>query len=343
MRKALLYIALFSLTLLTGCEEMFYREVDFKGDTEPEMLVVTSNLGVNQIPHVYVSHSFFFDRTDKSPLDWITDANVNLSVNGKAYTLTYRPEDCTYANLSMPALRPLDTVDIVATHPKYATGTVRQIMPGQIRCKVSSYEQLPTNQIAFRLDLDPYSGNPDDVIGIRAGGSLRIIEKRTYGGEERTDTNYIYLKTLYSNDVVFAEAANASADGYYGAPSGYYLYFPASALREPKSIQLFVDDQQLGSHWLSYATVQAEELVVDVIACTYSGYRFDQSTRSSYYMKALPTPSHLPQQDMNIMEEIAVAIQSMLGDQEPVQVYSNVEGGLGHVAAYSRDYHLIEF
>ena len=60
-------------------------------------------------------------------------------------------------------------------------------------------------------------------------------------------------------------------------------------------------------------------------------------------MKALPTPSHLPQQDMNIMEEIAVAIQSMLGDQEPVQVYSNVEGGLGHVAAYSRDYHLIEF
>ena len=340
MRKTLIYIALFFCTILAGCEEMFYRQIDFNGETEPERLVVTGNLLVGLPPHIHVSHSFFFDRTDKNPLDWITDAQVSLSLNGQTYTLTYQPEDCTYANLSMPALQPFDTVEIVATHPKYATATVRQIMPSQIRSTVASYELLPTHQIAFRVDLDAYRGNPDDVIGIRANGALRITETRSYGGEEWPDTTYTYLNTIYSNDIVFAEAENASTDGYFGA--GSFLYFPASALRKPKSILLFVDDTWLRGTWLNHADVEAEMLEVTVISCTYSGYRFDQSTRSSYYMKSLPTPSHLPE-NTNIMEEIAVAIQSALGDQEPVQVYTNVDGGLGHIAAYSSDYHLIEF
>lgn len=338
MRKALLYIALFSLFLLTGCEEMFYREVDFKGDTEPEMLVVTSNLGVNQIPHVYVSHSFFFDRTDKSPLDWITDAAVSLRVNGQTYTLTYRPEDCTYANMSVPRLQPHDTIDIVATHPKYAAATVRQIMPGAIKSSVSAIEIQPNGSMRFQLNLDAYQGNADDVIGILASGLVK--SKWTSGYDGKNQTHSIQLNTLYSTEIVFAEAVNASTQGYYGANMDY-LFFPASALQEPLQLQLIVDGYQL--RYDRHDSLEAEQLEVEVIACTYSGYQFTQTTRDSYYMKYLPTPSWLPEQEPSIMEEIMDAMQEVLGDQEPVQVYSNVEGGLGHVAAYSRDYHLIEF
>ena len=43
------------------------------------------------------------------------------------------------------------------------------------------------------------------------------------------------------------------------------------------------------------------------------------------------------------MEQVMVAIQSMLGDQEPKQVYTNVENGLGHVEALSMDRHTIYF
>ena len=55
---------------------MFIREIDFEGETEPEMLVLTSTLEVGQTPEIQVSHSFFFNRTDKRPDDWITDAQL---------------------------------------------------------------------------------------------------------------------------------------------------------------------------------------------------------------------------------------------------------------------------
>lgn len=341
MRKRQLYGLIWVLTLLTvltGCEDIFYREVDFQGETEPEMLVVTGNWFINTVPTVLVSHSFFFDRTDKRKDDWIRDAEVHMRVNGQPYDLSYQND--IYANYSMPPLRTGDTVEITASHPKYETVTARQVMPGQVRCTVSHVELLSTKQIAFQLDLDAYEGNEDDLIGIWASGTIEGTWTGSYGAKE-THTEPITLNTLYSNDILFAGAENASTEGYYGALPGYYLYFPASELREPKSIQLFVDSDQL--QWTrTYDSVRAKQLEVRAMACTYSAYRFEQSMRGSFYLKALPPPSHLPQSE-NFMEEIMVAIQSMLGDQEPVQVYSNVEDGLGHVAAFSIDSHTIDF
>ena len=339
MRKRHIYMMLLLLTVMTGCEEMFYREVDFQGETEPEMLVVTGNWFLNAVPTVLVAHSFFFDRTDKSQNDWIRDAEVQLRVNGQPYELRCH-DDEVYADYTMPPLRTGDTVEITASHPKYETVRAREVMPGQVRCRVSHVELLPTKQIAFQLDLDAYEGNEDDLIGIWASGTIEGTWTGSYGAKQ-TYTEPIRLNTVYSNDILFAGAENASTEGYYGALPGYYLYFPASELREPKSIQLFVDSDQL--QWTrTYDSVRAKQLEVRAMACTYSAYRFEQSTRGSFYLKALPAPSHLPQSE-NIMEEIMVAIQSMLGDQEPVQVYSNVEDGLGHVAAFSIDSHTIDF
>ena len=317
---------------------MFYREVDFQGETVPEMLVVNGEWFLNQQPTALVSHSYFVNRTDKRKDDWIRDAQVCMRVNGQPYDMSW--QDSTYANYSLPQLRAGDTVEITASHPDYQAVSAKLVMPGQVRCTVSKTELLPSRQIAFQLDLDAYEGNEDDVIGIWADGMIEGSWTSTYGAKE-TYTEPIKLNTLYSNDILFAGAENASTEGYYGALPGYYLYFPASELREPKSIQLFVDSDQL--QWTrTYDSVRAKQLEVRAMACTYSAYRFEQSMRGSFYLKALPPPSHLPQSE-NFMEEIMVAIQSMLGDQEPVQVYSNVEDGLGHVAAFSIDSHTIDF
>lgn len=344
MRKSLLHIAaVLVLSVLTGCDDMFYRQIDFNGETEPEMLVLTGDFRLNSIPVVMVSHSFFFDRTDKKDKDWIEDAEVSLSINGKHYALRYR-EGGIYTNTDMPVLQPLDTVEIVATHPNYATATARQVMPAQIHSTVSSYEMLPTRQMTVQIDLDAYQGNADDVIGIRANGLLRATFTRSYGNSrpDRTDTLHIKLNTVYSNNVVFAEAENASVEGYYGAPENNYLYFPASELKEPRRIQLLLDNYQL--RWeRPYNTIEPERLEVEVMACTWSEYRFVQSTRSRYYLKYLPSPSNMPEQEENFMEEIMDAIQETLGDQEPVQVYTNVEGGLGHIAGWSGDFHSFDF
>ena len=342
MTKNRIYIlAVCVMSLLTGCEDIFVRQIDFQGETEPEMLVLTGDFQVDAVPLVMVAHSFFFDRTDKYAKDWITDAEVSLSINNRRYALTHR-DNGVYANSSIPPLQPLDTLEIVATHPNYATATAKQVMPAQVHSAVVSYELLPTNQMTVQLDLEPYQGNDDDVIGIRAYAVLHGIWTRSYGNQTRTDTAIIRLNTIYSNDIAFAEAENASIEGYYGAYSDQYLYFPASALKEPKHLQLLIDSYQL--RWSrTYDTVEPVRLEVEVIACTFSEYRFVQSTRNRYYTKYLPAPSNMPEQEENIMQEIMDAIQESLGEQEPMQVYTNVEGGLGHISGWSSDIHSFDF
>ena len=246
----------------------------------------------------------------------------------------------TYANYSMPILRAGDTVEITASHPDYQAVSAQLTMPGQVRCTVSKTEVLPTEQILFQLDLDAYEGNEDDDIGILADGVIERYWATTSGTSEQYPPEILQLKDLYSNDIVFAEAENASTQGYFGASSGY-LYFPASELKEPRSIQLLLDNYQTVRNPSKYE-FRAKQLTIQVTAFTYSAYRFDVSMRSSYYDDALPPPSHLPYQE-NIMEQVMVAIQSMLGDQEPKQVYTNVENGLGHVEALSMDRHTIYF
>ena len=341
MRKRYLYGLIWVLTVLTaltGCEDMIYREVDFQGETEPEMLVVTGKWSLEERPTALVSHSYFFNRTDKRKNDWISDAQVSVRVNGHPYDLSWQ-SDNNYANDSMPRLRAGDTVEITASHPDYQAVRAQLVMPGQIHCTVSKTELMPNHQIAFQLDFDAYEGNEDDVIGILADGVIEGSWTTTYGAQ-KTKTEEYQLHTVYSNDIVFAEAENASTQGYFGATSGY-LYFPASKLKEPRRIQLFVDTYQLqGAR--QYDSVEAKLLLVQASALTYSAYRFDVSMRSIYYDDALPPPTGLPYEE-NIMEQIMVAIQSMLGDQEPKQVYTNVENGLGHVEAESVEYHFINF
>lgn len=326
MQKYRIYSLLLVLMTLVGCRDMFIREIDFEGETEPEMLVLTSTLEVGQSPEIRVSHSFFFNRTDKRPDDWITDAQLTLRINSQTYTLAYR-DSGFYSNPSIPPLAPRDTVQVVATHPKYATATAQQILPGQINAKVASYE-LQSGWLVFDLDLDAYQGNPDDVIAIHAAGQLKALYMLT--NPVTWDMNI-----LYSSDIIFAQAQNPEAEGYYGIMNGGLLYFPASLLKQPRRIRLFLDAFIMHYESLDwYKNIQISALEVYVMAYTQAVYRFDQSQRS-YDAKYLPAPSGLPTEDENFMLEIMEELQAMLGEQEPKMVYSNVDGGLGVVAGCS--------
>ena len=248
MQKKTTYcFLLIALMVMTGCEDMFFREIDFERDTEPEMLVLTGNFMVNQVPQVQVSHSFFLDRTDKRADDWVTDAEVSLSVNGTAYTLSYDSVIEAYTNPTLPRLQALDTIEVTAIHPSYATAIARQVMPAQINSTVVSYEIRPNHCVAFQLDLDTYEGNADDVIAIRAQAEVEVKQTRSYGnGETWTTTQTLQYKTLFSTDILFSEAENLSTEGYYGVNDYNYLYFPSSALNKPRRVSLFLDHYWFG-------------------------------------------------------------------------------------------------
>ncbi|MBQ3998257.1 MAG: DUF4249 family protein [Paludibacteraceae bacterium] len=340
MQKKTTYcFLLIALMVMTGCEDMFFREIDFERDTEPEMLVLTGNFMVNQVPQVQVSHSFFFDRTDKRADDWVTDAEVSLSVNGTAYTLSYDSVIEAYTNPTLPRLQALDTIEVTAIHPSYATAIARQVMPAQINSTVVSYEIRPNHCVAFQLDLDTYEGNADDVIAIRAQAEVEIKQTRSYGnGETWTTTQTLQYKTLFSTDILFSEAENLSTEGYYGVNDYNYLYFPSSALNKPRRVSLFLDHYWFGMD--EYDSMTLKALDIEVSVCSYSAYRFAQTTRGYAY---LPAPSFLPEQEENFMEIMMESLQEMLGNQEPVQVYTNVDGGLGHVAAFCTQVHSFHF
>ena len=214
-------------TVLASCEDIFVRKVDFEGETDPEMLVLSGIQRVGSRPSVEVSHSFFFDNKNKQPHDWVTDADVSVRINGKSYGMPYVASGI-YTSETIPVLQPGDTVEFIATHPNYAQARAKQVMPGQIQCELVSYELQPNNWLVFRLDFSPYKGNANDMTGIQANGVIKGTDKK---GREYT----FRMNMLYSNDMVFAQALNPEAEGYYGASSGNWLYFPASWRRTARS------------------------------------------------------------------------------------------------------------
>ena len=324
---------------LVSCEEMFVRQVDFKRDGEPEKMVLSGTFTVGQTPRVKVSHSYYFDRKDKSEKDSrVTDAELSMRINGQAYALSYTG-DGVYKSASYPVLQAHDTVEVFATHAAYPAASTRIILPGQVKSALTQYALQPNYWLTFTLDLDAYSGNADDWIGIAAAGRLTGVRYDTRQQIYVTDT--VRFDRLYSTDMVFSLAANPEVVGYYGTDSQHFLYFPSSALSEPRKIALFVDTYRAQDIQNRYSDIHVLDLTVHVISCTNGMYQFVQSTTNSYYAKYMYPPSGVPSPQENIMEEVMDAIQEALGEQEPLPVYSNVEGGLGHLAGMSNSYHVV--
>ena len=325
MRHLLKYILLsVVLTVMTGCKEMFIHELDFQRETDPEMLVLLGKESSDYMPILNVTHSYYFDRKDKSYKDnYISDAAVTMRLNGKDYSLEHTSSG-KYQCQELLLLQPMDTVEFTVTHPNYAKATARQVLPGIVQSSLASYELQSNYWAVFDLDFEPYQGNADDMIGIKAYAQVVATHLWT----QRIDT--LKLEYTYSNDIIFAEAQNQSAEGYYGAKTEL-LYFPASALQQAKRIRCFADRNWTPEPKNMYENVKLIYLQVDVHSCSYDAYLYNKSLYSYRYSFTLPAPSGLPQRDGTIMDEIMDAMAEMLGEQEPRQVYTNVEGGLGCV------------
>lgn len=328
------YILLTVLCILTGCREMFYREVDFKIEGEEEMLVLETENIVGWSPNILVRRTFLFGTGYDARSDAVLDAEVSLRLNGGEWMQLHRyrvspaysmlPDDT-----KAPVIQPLDTVEIAVSHPKYATLTARQIMPNTIKAEMTECEMMNNGWTGVTLRLDAYHGNPDDMIAIRLDSGMVQMTYRKTG--ERFDNVF---DAIYSTESVFAEALNLQAAGYYGGNCGQDLFFPASALREPMEIHLIADCMG-GFNIENYRNIKITNLTLSVRACTYEYYLYEQFHRA-YDEIWLEGPSGLPSQEDNIMEEILKTVTETLGQQEKVAVYTNVEGGLGYLTGYSK-------
>ena len=325
MKRSILYItiALLLSLVITGCEDIFIRELDFKSDGEPEMLVLSANNRVGLRPNVLLYHSFYFGHAhSQADKGIIKDAEVTVRINSTEWHLN----DST----QLPRLQALDTVEVIATHPDYPTVTAHQVMPNKASAHVVSWTIRPNYWMDIVLEIDPYVGNQDDVVGVLFNsGSLNL-----YKGEKKVKN--FQFSGLYSTDVVFAEALNMSAEGYYCTKINEPLFLPSSALQQPLQIHLIADCPWGMDNKNNYTKATLSSLNLEICAYTYDTYLYWQSKRLAtdmqYYMGP---PSGIGNAKENVLEDILEDLRNMLGEQEPVRMHTNVQGGLGYLNGYS--------
>lgn len=344
MKKVISYY-LFLLLLLTGCEEMFYREVDFSVEGEQEMLVVNTQCQVGEAFVTNIFHSVLANKAISidSKATGVTDAEVLVRTNGGEWQRLYnRPESSAYymtdtvsSPSSLIAFQPLDTVEMQIIHPNYPAASVRQILPGTVNARILGALRVQEGWIGMIIEFDPYHGNPDDIIGIGLESGTALMGNKVDTTDKRAQP--LELEYIYTTSTNFALVQNIQSEGYYAGSKDEFLFLPASLLQDTLRTVIFADGRFRGNSRLrreNYIPVGVMNLSLEVRSYTHDSYLYE-SFRRNIKGPYIPAPTGVPTSDENIVQEILDEIASFLGGQELVPPFTNVEGGLGCFHAYS--------
>lgn len=222
-------------------------------------------------------------------------------------------------------------------------------------------EITPNGWVQFTIDFVDYAGDTDDIIGIRlrqGAFACRTTREVSYEREESdaqsgTYTRIVYdtvttsdtipLTFLYGEGEVWNMALNHRSRGckYYGAMTPCYLYLTATQLRQNSRIALFAD-QDRDYRVLRQDSLCLLHLSLEVAAFSRDYYRYRATAGdawSEYNHGAAKFPTGVEYDERydytsNDFEDIISEIGS-LGHQEGIQIYSNIEGGIGHFSTYT--------
>lgn len=315
--------------------------VEYNGPRDPEKLVVLeTTLEPNMRPSITLSHTYFFLDTKKNKdVSYVTDATVRMRINGGEWF----PLSCTDGHIyySVPdgvtaRLTEDDIVDMEASHDTYGTITATQRVPHRADVSVPNYHITKDGWVMLDMQIGAYQGDTTDVITISmAPGFISYSEELA----DSLVREYAELQYLYSQDAIFDLVDNKRTPHgyYYDDPITGYLYIPASALREPRTISFFADRYDIdGSETVK--DVQLEELTIGVSVMTRDLYLYEKSTakviESSQYLSSfyVREPSGIESDATDIYDIVQGYIDGMssvLGGQEGTQVYTNVVNGVG--------------
>lgn len=345
MKKTAISYYLFLLLLLTGCEEMFYREVDFSVEGEHEMLVVNTQCQVGGTFVANINHSVLANKAVSmdGKNTGVTDAEVLVRANGGEWhrlynraesSAYYMPDSVSFSSRPI-AFQPLDTVEMQITHPDYPAASVRQILPGTVNARILGGVPVQEGWIAMIIEFDPYHGNPDDIIGIGLESGTALMANKVDTTDRRAQP--LELEYIYTTSTNFALLQNIQSEGYYAGSKDEFLFLPASLLQDTLRTVIFADGRFKGNSRLrreNYFPVGVMNLSLEMRAYTHDSYLYEsfrRNIRGSY----IPAPTGVPTSDENIVQEILDEIASFLGGQELIPPFTNIEGGLGCFHAYS--------
>lgn len=354
--------------LLTACdrdENWFIRTIEYNGAVDKPELVVIGELYAGEIPVIYVGESVFFNDPEhnRKIKNSLSDANVQLTVNdGTPIQLRYQKPSYAYKDshqgyyyTTAYSLREGDRLVFTVSHPNYEK-------PARVSLQVPA---APKVEIAFldttwainghnigglahwRVGLQPPTGRHDSYLIFRSM-CYRTFDQLSYyntpdGPKESYKRNNQNEGYTYSKDLVFAECPAINfelGEGYWGGDPLLGLYCPTPTAtkdidvygfykRTEKYEHSFGDDLVGHTYWLTDS--------IELAICATSDEQY-------FYLGSLINSDnyHKPRYILNfwgdnfIGEDFDIEdIFEDLGSLEGVQIFGNVENGIGHITAFS--------
>lgn len=359
------------LTACDSDNNFFYHPVTFRGEATEEQLVLTGILRADEQPRLYVNSSRFFQ--DTVPMDsmfheggwngyylyyhnprFLPDAQVEMQIDNGDWQTMYADTFSIaqyggaigYYFTADRLLKEGEQAVFRISHPRFQqVASVSQQIPFTPKAIITAlpdaYQEGEVNFINFQVELPAYRGDTSHFYRFQA--TTYITNHEEY---QDPDTCFHYIwhdsySYLYSRDIQFLtckEINKSLSKGYYGSSLG--LYAPAS--HEPTQYQLLAlqcNPKYPAPQRIGYDSIWAEidSIVLSVETVTRDEYlHWAKMVQGKYVSRYAPDYFAEESNNNNGMGNIVEDIQDMfdeMGNMEGVQLYDNVEGGIGHVSA----------
>ncbi len=336
--KRLLYILPFLFAALVSCE----REIPYNGEYQDPKLVIHAALNAEADTIICnIDRSYFFleqtnpnnkEETIKNPTIEVQSAqNKSLQIVSR-----YQKGNEHKIYLSHP-LQANDTIRLIVTHPKYGTAVAEDVVMPKLKVTLKSSVWEPKKkQCRFVFDLPDSYPMPQTKICLQGEAftsQIRIITQYDKDGiitscdTSVQDMRYVMIR---SKNTIFAGQENKfdTETGCFGGTAKLMLNADKLPAKEVEII--------LALNYLSYDTTMVNEYSTGKKRITYSTYTIDacnftfsaQSPTCTLYMNSMAAYWGVDEDYYDEMD-LGAMLSGMIGMEEPVAVYSNVEGGYG--------------
>ena len=369
--QCIVFLVVFACTACDSDNNFFYHPVTFRGEVTEEQLVLTGILHADEKPRLYVNSSRFFQ--DTVPLDsmfheggwngyylyyhnprFLPEAQVEMSVDDGDWQTMYADTFSIaqyggatgYYFTADKLLRAGEQVAFRVSHPRFQqVASVSQQIPFAPQATITvlpdSYREGDIRFLGFQVNLPAYRGDTSHFYRFKATTYLTNHEEYQ---DPDTCFHYIWHESysyIYSRDIQFLtckEINKSLSKGYYGSSLG--LYAPVS--HEPIQFQLLAlqcNPKYPAPQRIGYDSIWAEidSIVLSVETVTRDEYlHWAKMVQGKYVSRYAPDYFAEESNNNNGMGNIVEDIQDMfdeMGNMEGVQLYDNVEGGIGHVTA----------
>ncbi len=336
--KRNIYILIGILTL-AACE----REIPYNGEYQDPKLVIQSCMCTGQDTITcFVNRSYFF--LDNKPSKPVTLDEVTLDLwtsSGKATVLEDKVSDNIHQLVLSQPLRAGDTVRLSAMHPDFGTATAEEIlMPAFVPEVKSCVVDTAGKQLYLTLEMPDYAF-PQALVYMNADvWYTRIYIRPVYDSDQtvlRWDTVVTNPRTtiLWSKDNIFALEDNSRAEkGYYGTSSPKH---PGLLLRAnyPSGKQIeFFEIITIGTWTYPNGVTKTVHLDSIVLHMEIHGETYQM------YHKSMDAYTGTKKEQSTEMD-IGAELSEMIGVEESVAIYGNVQNGFGVLTSKTKNNILI--